>query len=474
MGFHGLKDVSIFKGWGVRWVLGMGVLMASAGSLCLESPAPSPSAKLQTLLSAVQGVYDLNTWLSASEVAFHTADENLARMMIDGLGQGLSEGEGYLYKGVYARCQGNTEMASQYLEISTRSENKTVRSRAFYFLGELTYLNLKGVEQDSKELERGHYFFQKSIDMDAKYAPAYFGIARRYIHQQSWDKAQEYLRMALKHDPEDFFSLFNLGLILAAKKQWVQAFSHLQAAYGVRPQDLQVQKELIQVADRVGEKQLAMEVLSRYLDNPRVTGEEAMPLVSQVLFSKIEQDFYAGQVKQALDQYQVLEKRFPQVPEIGIRIGMCYRELGESFYSQAEGYFRSYMARRPDDPDGHFEMGVLAYRKRALTEAARYFVQALRLSPRERGNIWLWLAMVLEALEMKEETFYVLEKAEAQPAVENQYRELIQQKISEYEKHHRLFRGSSRDLTFEWIERKLALLDLPSPSFATSSPASMR
>lgn len=408
----------------------------------------------------IQAKFEPNRFMAVADLAFYQKDVSLARQLISSvssetLNAAMAEYTGYLFKGIYEAIRGNEQKAESYFDSLTRSPFRLLVSRGYYFQGEMVYQRLKTPEKSTQDLERMHYFFKKAIEYNSDHVPSYFGIARRYIYEQKWDMAINQLKLALQIDGDDVLSLYNLGLILAEKKLWDEAYLYLERALKLHPQDTALMREYIPVAFRSRNEEQAQQILQKLLDDPTTQAPSVMPLVELVLFNQIERDFNAGQIQKALDKYLALENRFPKVPEIHIRIGMCYRAMGTAYNDKAMTYFGNFIRQRPEDYRGFFEAGVLEFERGDPTRAARHFLRALASHPQDGGNIWLWLYKSLDGAKLNEDALFVLSKAEEQPYLELHYRDIIRTHKTGVETKLKLNAAIMRGLTFSVIDTHL-------------------
>jgi tetratricopeptide (TPR) repeat protein len=401
----------------------------------------------------LQGEFNPEQWIAISDLAFIQKNQSLATQLSKDLPSVAPLHLSYLMKGIYQAVIGDSEQASLNFDSTTRASDRLVVSRGFYYQGELIYQSLKTPQKASRDLERMHYFFKKALEFNPEHAPSYFGIARRYIHQEKWELATKQLELTLKADADDVLARYNLGIILAQKKDWDNAFTHLMHAHVLKPDDNDIAKELVMTAFYGGRESIAQGILGNLIKDKRLKQDEIFPIVKIVLFKKIEQTYRVGQFKKALEQYQELEKRFPEIAEIKVRIGICYRDLSD--FRSAGRYLKSYIEKKPQDPIGYFEMGVLTYKQNHKNMAARQFLKALALSPRDRGNIWLWVYKTLKELNLQKEALFVLGKADAHPFLDIEYRDIVTIQKQKMEKALKFSSQSIQGITFSSIENLL-------------------
>lgn len=84
--------------------------------------------------------------------------------------------------------------------------------------------------------------YQKAIDQNPKYAPAYVALAGSYLRTGESDKAHEVFQKALQANPRDASLWFEQGTVLARDKNWDSALECMAQAVKFDPENKHYQK----------------------------------------------------------------------------------------------------------------------------------------------------------------------------------------------------------------------------------------
>jgi len=97
-----------------------------------------------------------------------------------------------------------------------------------YYLGDLLLRNNRPKDAESR--------LQKSISLDAKFAPSRVSLGLLYLRQDRLEDAQAALRLAIETDPTNYLAHFYFAQALAAAKQFDEAIKSYKEAIRLRPQ----------------------------------------------------------------------------------------------------------------------------------------------------------------------------------------------------------------------------------------------
>jgi type IV pilus assembly protein PilF len=111
----------------------------------------------------------------------------------------------------------------------------------------------------------------------------------------------------------------------------------------------------------------------------------------------------SGQPAQSLPYFmQALEDRLYQSPEKPlVNAGICTRKLGDE--AKAEAYFRRALLVRPDQPQAHFNLADLAYRRGDFKLTKTHLDQALGAGNPTADALWLKVRLARKLGERNEE-----------------------------------------------------------------------
>jgi tetratricopeptide (TPR) repeat protein len=133
-----------------------------------------------------------------------------------------------------------------------------------YLLGQ-AYRNGNPVQQP--DAARAESAFQKAVELDADYMPAYSALAEVYFGMQQPDRAIAEYKKITERRPDDFIAYRNIGLIEAGRNNLDVAADYYHRVLSIRPDE------------PIAENNLA----ALYADHGKGNAEEAMRLAQDVV-----------------------------------------------------------------------------------------------------------------------------------------------------------------------------------------------
>jgi tetratricopeptide (TPR) repeat protein len=104
-----------------------------------------------------------------------------------------------------------------------------------------------------------------------------------------------------------------------------------------------------------------------------------------------------GESEEALKEYLLLVKLFPNKGEYYYQAGKIFGERGKT--DTAREYFQKALELEPRDGACYFELGMLCYREKRAPSAKQFLEQALRYQKEEdRGPAWFYLGKLQKDL----------------------------------------------------------------------------
>lgn len=117
--------------------------------------------------------------------------------------------------------------------------------------------------------EEAKLAYLKAIEVDAKFIPAYIGLARLQVRSEDHAGAIGTYNKALKLAPKEAGLWYELGLTQCRQKNWQDGIVHLQKACELSPDNKQYRTTLGYTLGRAGRLQESLNVLVQALGEPK-------------------------------------------------------------------------------------------------------------------------------------------------------------------------------------------------------------
>ena len=155
----------------------------------------------------------------------------------------------------------------------------------------------KGVDPSRKMdfYDEARQAYQKALKTDAKYLPAYSGLARVYMKMNHYDRALEVYRQATEKFPKEFTLWFDMGMCQCRSKQWDQAATSFKKALEIDPENRQVTQTLGFCLARAGHIEESLAMLQRVM-----TPAQAHYQIARMLHHVQRDDLCRDELRQAL------------------------------------------------------------------------------------------------------------------------------------------------------------------------------
>jgi Flp pilus assembly protein TadD/peroxiredoxin len=196
-----------------------------------------------------------------------------------------------------------------------------------------------------------------------------YGIA---FYQRGYlDQAMKLFQLAVRDNPNDAGTQYNLGTLYLMKGMPAAARAPLEQALKIRPIYPEAQINLGIIAAQEGRPQEAQHYFEEAIrQNPNDVGA----LMSLGTLYRLQGRFAEAQVplEQAL-------RSDPEDPKANYELGMLFAEKGNT--ERAHQYFQAALRLRPDFPEALNNMGIVYWRTQDLQDAIRAFQECIRVSP---------------------------------------------------------------------------------------------
>ncbi len=364
---------------GVFWIL---ILLLPYASVYAEDALSQPSTLsmdgVEVSLVAVPLPNVSNTEAAVQQV-LHTARVELSEMLVveqvDAQALAMAYGElGELYHShhIYVPadlCYRNAAMLAPEM------------FRWPYYRGYLA--------QQSNELELAEQGYREALTIQPSYAPAQLRLAQVYIDQNRHELAKPLLEQTVEIQGLEGASLFGLGQIAFAQRDYSGAVELLNQALQKRPQASRIHYTLAMSYRALGEMAHAKTHLAEYGDGkPETTDPEVDRLHKLISGVKTHYHHALGAVRTR--QYDVATKAFAtaleQEPDnVNARVSLARTQYLSGEPEAAMENLRESVRRDPNNELAHFLLGVLLDEWGQHKEAMSSYRETLRLKPNHPG-----------------------------------------------------------------------------------------
>jgi tetratricopeptide (TPR) repeat protein len=120
-------------------------------------------------------------------------------------------------------------------------------------------LFLTAVEaEEAGEKHRAIGLYEKMIELDSGFAPAYINLGTIYFHMRQFDQAEKFYRQATKSDPEYVLAYFDLGNVLDELQRLDESIAAYRQAVALAPRYADAHYNLALAHERRGEARPAL------------------------------------------------------------------------------------------------------------------------------------------------------------------------------------------------------------------------
>lgn len=337
-----------------------------------------------------------------------------------------ADNEGHLWAQSYERSM--SDVVELQAEVATRiaaeiQANLTAQENAKLTKGRAVnpeaYENyLRGEYFSSKETNEGFEkaieYYQKSIDLDPNFAPAYVGLAenfgfmaytRRTDPKEAWNKSEILLQKALELDPNSSLAHVLVGM---TKLQYhcdrPGAEKEIQKALELDPADMHAVDYHSYYLLEVGRADEAIAQKKKVLERDPVSVGTSAELGLYLL--------NAGRYEEAVQQLQKTLELDPNFPPALTRLGLAYE--GQQKYEQAVMWIKKALAVDPI-PGRLGRLGEV-YARWGKKEEALEVVEELKKMGQQRYVSPNVMALIYARLGQNEKALSYLEKAAKEDA----------------------------------------------------------
>lgn len=196
-----------------------------------------------------------------------------------------------------------------------------------------------------------------------------YGLA---FYQRGYlDQALKLFQLAVRDNPNDAATQYNLGTLYLTKGMPVEARKPLERALQIRPNYTEAAINLGIIAAQAGRPQEAQHYFEEAIRlNPNDTGA----LMSLGTLYRLQ-----GRFAEAQGPLEQAVRSDPSDPKANYELGMLFAQKGNA--ERAHRYLQEAVRLRPEFPEALNSMGILYWRTQDLEDAIRAFQECIRVSP---------------------------------------------------------------------------------------------
>lgn len=288
--------------------------------------------------------------------------------------------------------------------------------------------------------------YEKAIQIDPTYAPAYHGIGTVHFFNSDYEKAFSYYQKALEYNPDYGPSHKFLGLIYVDRKKYDEAIEEYHKAIKARPYDATPYGHLGDVyyffkKDSDKALHFYVECLEKGLDEQGHTPLHYRAGIHTNLGNIYKEK---GRLEEATAEYNRVIELYPKyaqkarkhLEELSIQkyltSGIKFEK--ENLFDKAEKEYKKVLRVNPDYVQAHYHLGIIYNLQGKDKEAKTSLEKVLELDP--EGPTGKETKKLLQAIRDKEARIESEKEARALYILAENYRmnKLSKQALKEYEK----------------------------------------
>jgi tetratricopeptide (TPR) repeat protein len=261
--------------------------------------------------------------------------------------------------------------------VARKSLLAAVRIRPAYIEARFALASLE--ENTAEGRGRALAQYQKVLDLNPQYPPAYFRIAQLKSANKEIKAAQQNYLKAIQHNPNYTKARYNLGLSYLSSKKWSDArnqFEQVLERGGTgKKETSRVHFQLGRAA--YGEKDYET-ALTKYDAALKLRkGKYVKALLNKGLTYKAQKRY-----TKAIETYKKILEFNKQYPQAWYNLGLAY--LREKKYEQAEAALKKAVEYKASYAQAWFNLGVLYRKQDKFDQSIDAYKTALKLKPNYR------------------------------------------------------------------------------------------
>jgi len=230
-------------------------------------------------------------------------------------------------------------------------------------------------EGRAKALEQ----YQKVLDLNPQYPPAYFRIAQLKSAAGDVKAAQQNYLKAIQHNPNYLKARYNLGLLYLSSRKWSDARSQfeqiLQRSEGGRKEAARVHFQLGRAAYGEKDYQTALQEYDQAL--ALRDGKYVKAQLNKGLTFRAQKQY-----DKAIAAYRKVLELDAEYPQAWYNLGLAY--LREKQFDRAERALKKAVEYKPGYAQAWFNLGVLYRKQQKYDQSIEAYKTAVKIKPNYR------------------------------------------------------------------------------------------
>ncbi len=266
-----------------------------------------------------------------------------------------------------------------YLEASARINEQSVEA----------HNNLANIYTESKQFDQAIRHYKLALRSDPNNAATLFNLGLAWLENGDKQKALESFLQVTQIDPGFYLAHEYLArLYLDGKKYW-DALLHFKKLDEIDPGKFETQVNLGKVYLRLGQYAMALDTLKR--------GDARFPGRSEILAGLAEAYYRMEQFDRAVEKYRYLIELAPESLQAYIQLGWTYYRKGETKLASMWTERGLKQGKGPDDliTLAHMNLGFYALLEKKYTKSRSEYQQAL--AAKDPGSVEAMIGDLREA-----------------------------------------------------------------------------
>lgn len=235
------------------------------------------------------------------------------------------------------------------------------------------------------ELDTAENHFRRALQIDPGHIGARRNLAAIYLKQKRFTEARGEFEFILKSHPDDFVSLYTLGLVFLLENQPAQALEQFQKAYQVNPGDTTLLIGLLEARLKLKDAGEAAATLAEL--DARLKARDPRRLQIATLLA------LEGSYELAIQEFTRLRQVEPDSYEVNYNLALAYHRIGKEV--EAVQLLQTLLARRES---GELEnlLAEVEERRGNIAQALRAYRRAANLDPRNEDYTYDYARALVE------------------------------------------------------------------------------